>query len=486
VQYRIESIDFFVRETKPARFPSALGKQGRGATAQRVTSPLCHVRMMLRDASGKVSFGCAADRLSVRWLDKRPGRSKTLKLRELTSLIRQAREFYLAKPGFDSPFAQWLARHKEVVAAGRAARQEDLTSTFASALLERALLDGVSRLAEKPLFEMVRDDRLGIEAEQVHPELKGVNWSEVLPARPLREIFVRHTVGLYDPLSEEDWPASRRLNDGLPETLADCISFYGLRHFKLKISGDAQKDLRRLARIWDLLPHQRQPVITLDANEAFDDLEQFAQFVKRLEKEQLGLFQHVLFIEQPLPRRLSHAPRAERWIRQISRAKPVIIDESDGALTACRQALALGYAGTSHKNCKGVFKSLMNRALLLRRAEAGKETVHSAEDLQNLPVAPLQQDLAVVGMLGITHCERNGHHYNFGLSMLSEQDKASVARRHTDLYEQRGGEWFLKIRNGVMQCGSLQCPGLGVFDEPDWASMPSMAQWSKQRGILPG
>jgi hypothetical protein len=39
----------------------------------------------------------------------------------------------------------------------------------------------------------------------------------------------------------------------------------------------------------------------------------------------------------------------------------------------------------------------------------------------------------------------------------------------------------LKIRNGAVDCASLQCPGFGVRDEPDWQSMEDMQTWIDQR-----
>lgn len=480
--YRIDSIQFYVRETKPARFPSALGKAARSdQPPEYATSPLCHARMILADDRGNKSFGCSADRLSVRWLDKRPGRSNDLKRRELAALIQTARQSYLADPNFDSPFTYWLARHSEIVKAGRAANQEDLTSSFASALLERALLDGICRLANKSMFELLREDGFGFRPSQIHSELQATDFSHVLPSRPVTEINIRHTVGVFDPLTEEDWPASERLNDGLPETLEDYIQQQGIRYFKVKLSGDADADLRRLARLWEIMPMEAEPALTLDANEAFADLPAFTEFVRRFEREQLGLFQHVLYIEQPLPRRLALDERAARAIPEIAKLKPLIIDESDGDLTAYRRALRIGYAGTSHKNCKGFFKSLANLALVAHFASDERPTVLSAEDLQNLPVVPLQQDFVSVGVLGLDHCERNGHHYNFGLSMLSDLDKQNATTRHRDLYEQRGDEWFLRIREGRIQCASLHGAGFGVVDEPDWSSMQELDRWINER-----
>ena len=164
-------------------------------------------------------------------------------------------------------------------------------------------------------------------------------------------------------------------------------------------------------------------------------------------------------------------------MKRIAEKKPLIIDESDAEFDAFRRALDIGYAGTSHKNCKGVYKSLLNYALAGYHRIRGRETVISAEDLQNLPVVHLQQDFATVALLGIEHCERNGHHYNYGLSMLSAADKENAARYHPDLYVKRGDEYFLRIEDGYVSCDSLQVPGFGVAAEPDWNSMLPMRRW---------
>lgn len=233
--------------------------------------------------------------------------------------------------------------------------------------------------------------------------------------------------------------------------------------------------------MWDVVLDADQPVITLDANEAYDDPQKFAQFVETLERRNVGLFQHIQYIEQPLPRAVSLDPKVEKWVRRVAERKPLVIDEADGTLDAFKRAYKIGYQGTSHKNCKGFFKSLLNQALVVHYALQGHEAFLSGEDLQNLPVVPLHQDFATCAILNLEHCERNGHHYNYGLSMLSEKDKANVVRHHPDMYVRRGDEWFLKIQDGAVECGSLQCPGFGVRDEPDWPSMQEMRTWLARR-----
>lgn len=482
MSYRIDGVELYVRETLPGRMAFSLGQQGRSAeAAQRTRNPLGHVRVILRNSRGDKTFGCSADRLSVRWLDKRPGRSQARKRRDLVALIHAARDIYLDTPEFDSPFGHWLDCHRRIMKAGRDAGQEDLTSSFASALLERAVLDAVCRLHGQPIFQMLKQDRLGLRPQHVHPELAGISFSQVLPSVPRTEIYIRHTVGLADPLTDADLPDEKRIDDGLPETLEGYIAVDGVRHFKVKISGEPARDIDRLARIWQVVLAAEQPVVTLDANEAYGDLEAFAGFVKRFEKEMLGMFQHVEYIEQPLPRGLPVNAESEKWIRKIAERKPLIIDEGDGTLDAFKLAHSRGYQGTSHKNCKGFFKSMLNYGLAVHFARQGDRAFLSAEDLQNLPVVPLHQDFVTVGILGLAHCERNGHHYNYGLSMLSPKDKQNVVRHHSDLYVKRGDEWFLRLDEGRVTCDSLQCPGFGVRDEPDWPSMANMQSWVEMR-----
>jgi hypothetical protein len=186
-----------------------------------------------------------------------------------------------------------------------------------------------------------------------------------------------------------------------------------------------------------------------------------------------------MFIEQPLDRAVALEPSVKPALTALSRDKPVIIDEADGWLGAFQEAVELGYRGCSHKNCKGIYKSLQNAALVaLRNARAGRpELFLSAEDLSNVPVVALQADLASVALLGIGHVERNGHHYFRGLGHLSAAEKADALARHPDLYERRGDEVFLRITEGGLACGSLQVPGMGFAALPDMASLTPVGQW---------
>ena len=147
------------------------------------------------------------------------------------------------------------------------------------------------------------------------------------------------------------------------------------------------------------------------------------------------------------------------------------MDEADGTLTAFPQARALGWTGVSSKACKGLYKSLINRARCERwNRDAGGAArfFMSAEDLTCQAGLALQQDLALVALLGITHSERNGHHYGrgFGDAPLAEQQAFATA--HPDLYELHDGAARLRIRGGVIAIDSLFASGYAHGASPDW------------------
>jgi hypothetical protein len=89
------------------------------------------------------------------------------------------------------------------------------------------------------------------------------------------------------------------------------------------------------------------------------------------------------------------------------------------------------------------------------------ELFQSAEDLTNLPVLSLQQDLALVAALGLPHAERNGHHYFAGLGHLPDSEARAALGAHPDLYREQGDMVALRIEDGSLQVGSLQCAGFG-------------------------
>jgi hypothetical protein len=448
--------------------------------------PLLHLALDVEAADGRRARGFAADNLPPKWFDKDPARSFRDNVRDQLASIRSAQAAYLDAGRRPRPlFDVWHDAYAECARRGPELGLNGLTAAFGSSLFERALADAAGRLTGRDVVGLLRDDVLGIRPEAVHPGLTRdhlLAWAR----RPAPDsVAVRHTVGLLDPIVAGDVPDDGWLRDGMPQTLEESVTRHRLSHFKLKVGGRVDADVDRLIRIAATLDRLAPDpyVVTLDGNEQYKAMADFAALVAAIQATPAlaRLWRSTAFIEQPLDRAIALDPAATEGLDRLGRQVPIIIDESDGDLDAFPRAVALGYRGVSTKNCKGIVKSFLNRSLVERlNAErpAPARLFMSAEDLTNVPVVPLQQDLATVRALGIAHVERNGHHYVRGLAHCSPAERAAALRHHSDLYVGDAGEAWLRIEDGRLRLGSLATPGYGVAFEPDLDSMVPLERWT--------
>jgi len=157
----------------------------------------------------------------------------------------------------------------------------------------------------------------------------------------------------------------------------------------------------------------------------------------------------------------------------------MIIDESDGSLDSSRRALDCGYIGTSHKNCKGVFKGIANACLMEEReCSTGKRHILSSEDLANVGPVALTQDLAVLATLGVFHSERNGHHYFAGLSMFPADVQKQITTHHGSLYSNSGSFPALAVSNGALDVTSVVRAPFGYDFALDTTQFTPLDAWS--------
>jgi L-alanine-DL-glutamate epimerase-like enolase superfamily enzyme len=441
-----------------------------------------HVFVRLRvEVDGKPAGGVAADHLPPKWFTKDPARPVAEEIDEMVGVIVHALR---TAPGLkgDSPFDAWRQLFDAQDGWGRAQGLPPLLTHFGPSLVERALIEAVCRAVGQPLAQVLAGNGFGMCLGDIHPPLAGLAPADLLPQRPRSHIIARHTVGLADPLVDSDIPPGERLDDGLPQSLAACIQTYGLRQFKIKISGDGPRDHDRLARLAEVIA-EHAPAdfgFTLDGNEQFHGVAEFRAFWDGLSANPRlqGFFRHLRFVEQPLHRDVALLPGVGEQFAAWPARPRIIIDESDGELDSLPQALALGYAGTSHKNCKGVFKGIANGCLVARLEREHRERSYllSGEDLANIGPVALLQDLAVCAALGIASVERNGHHYFAGLSMFPAAIQEQVLQAHGDLYHRSRDGWpTLTIRDGVVQLQSVNAAPLGVGFELDVDQFPSRA-----------
>jgi hypothetical protein len=429
------------------------------ATMTEVPHVLLSARFEIDGIEGE---GVAADHLPPKWFTKDPKRALADEIEEMLRVIEAAVKAAgtLRAP---TPFAFWRGLHAAQGAWGAANRIPPLLAHFGTSLVERALIDAFCRAAGVAFAVALRQNRLGFDLGSLHSSLAGSVPADWLPSRPAEAVFVRHTVGLLDPIEEAEISPGDRVSDGLPQALDECVRFYGLRHFKIKIDADGARARDRLRRIMGVLNREcgGEYAFSLDGNESFGEPAAFAAQMRSLMGEPglRGFWPKLLFIEQPLHRDVALSAGAE-WAAAWPGRPPVIIDESDAEIESLPAALALGYAGTSHKNCKGVFKGVANACLLARRRAAGLPAMLSGEDLSNVGPVALLQDLAVQAVLGVASVERNGHHYFAGLGQFPGPIQAHMLAHHGDLYTRAEAGWpRLDVRGGKVSMGSaLRAP----------------------------
>jgi len=418
------------------------------------------VRISLPD--GRSGQGVAAEALAAKWFEKSPEFTDDQNLDQLRQSLDLAIEHYKAH-GADTPFGLFAGTYSEQL--------NPLVASYGPALLDRAILDALGKITGNSFSQMIVSNLPGIRTTELTPDIEQIPLARFLAAlKPASSIELRHTVGLVDPLTAGDRTPMERINDGLPETLEEVVSYYRGRYYKLKVAGDIKADLDRLSRIAFVLDHRLPEYrTTLDGNEQYDDVEGIVELWRKVgETPALArLAQSTLFIEQPIKRSVA----LSRSVEPLAKLRPVIIDESDGELSSFPTALKLGYSGVSSKNCKGFYKSILNAS---RVARLGPGHFMSAEDLTTLPGVSVQQDLALVSLLGMTHVERNAHHFVDGMSFASEAEQKAFVSAHRDLYERKDGHPArLKAPGGKIALGSLNVPGFAVGAEMDFRSMTS-------------
>ena len=435
------------------------------------------------EVDGERSSGISADSLIPKWFTKDPAQSYQDEIAAMLEVIDKATTHASQAGEAPDVFTLWRRTFEAQRAWAEQTSHPPLLWNFGVSLVERAMIDAFCRATKSPFAIAVRQNLFGIDLGWIHAELAGRTPAQLLPEAPSQHMFVRHTVGLSDYLAESDLPEPERLQDGLPQTLEASITAYDLRYFKVKVNGDDERDLARIARIAQIISSAVPDfAFTLDGNEQYHTVDDFRSFWDKLISEpSLSSFMgHLLFVEQPFYRALALSDETQAHLLAWDERPPIIIDESDAELNSMRRALACGYAGTSHKNCKGVFKGLANACLLAARRQMDPEYDYllSGEDLANVGPVALLQDLAVMSTLGLTHVERNGHHYFSGLSMFPERWQTQALVAQPDLYRQTDQGWpALRIEQGTISLLSVLQAPFGVIPEIDLQMATPLGEW---------
>lgn len=408
--------------------------------------------------------GATAELLAPKWFDKRPGLSPDQTVDELRRSLLIARGLYCSHSGVETAFGLHAAR---IGAQVEACAREDippLAAAFGPAEIDKAILDALLRCAGVDFFDGMAKNIAGIDA-QLSKDLQDDDVAQFLVLaneHRLDRVAVRHTVGLNDAIGGEGG-------------VADIGANAGARYFKLKLGGDPEADVARLIRIGRelaTLPHDYG--VTLDANEQYSDLASLTALVDRLDRARdlQPIAAKLIYIEQPMPREVTR----QSPLGALGGRRDVIIDEADDSYDAFVAARTLGYRGVSSKSCKGIYKSIVNATRAARWRADGARYFVTGEDLTCQAGLAVQQDLALGALIGVTHAERNGHHYVDGFADTPRAEAQAFLAAHPDLYRNDAGTVRLAIHDGDLLTGSLATPGFAAAVHPNWSTLSPLAQ----------
>ena len=157
---------------------------------------------------------------------------------------------------------------------------------------------------------------------------------------------------------------TKKIGDGLPETLGQWIAFNGLTHLKIKLAGDNFSwDVERTLAVNTVAEEAQakrgcqQWWYSVDFNEKCPNAAYVVDFLKQVQTRSPAAFDRIQYVEQPTHRDLRAHP--ENKMHEAAQLKPVVIDESlvdyDSLLLAREQ----GYTGAALKACKGQTETLL-------------------------------------------------------------------------------------------------------------------------------
>jgi hypothetical protein len=450
----VRDIAFFERPVafvRPFRF---------GAVVINAASQM-FVRVEIEVEGKGSSVGASAEMLVPKWFDKRPQLSPDETVTELRRSLLIARDLYLAYSGFDTAFGLHAAC---IGAQVDACAKEDippLAAAYGPAEIDKAILDALLRSAGVNFFDGMAGNIAGIDA-RLSPDLANGDMAQFLKLRKrLERVAIRHTVGLDDKVEGAGGVADAKENTGA-------------RFFKLKLNGDPDADAARLTRIGNELASLAHDTrVSLDANEQYADLAALSSLIDRLDRDGAlrPIATKLLYIEQPMPRDITRQSPLGKLA-----GRDFIIDEADDSYDAFPAARRLGYRGISSKSCKGIYKSVVNATRAAKWSSGSEKFFVTGEDLTCQAGLAVQQDLALGALIGVSHAERNGHHYVDGFADTPAAEAQAFLAAHPDLYVNDGGRVRLSIHDGDLLTGSLAASGFATSVHPDWSSLPSLEQ----------
>ncbi|MCW1924315.1 hypothetical protein OKA05_17245 [Luteolibacter arcticus] len=237
-------------------------------------------------------------------------------------------------------------------------------------------------------------------------DFKGESIQTHVNEKPRDWVWLFHSVGGLDAVLESE--LKERVNDGLPETLAEWIRRDGLQRIKIKLQGEnLDWDIERTVSI-DRVARETRPDVEwaycCDFNEACANVDYVLEFLAKVKERAPKGFESILYLEQPTRRDLK--ADSGNHMHRAAEMRPVVIDESLTELESLLLAREMGYTGACLKACKG-----QSHAVLMAAAGRKYGMFLCVQDL-TCPGASLIHSAGLAANLaGLSTIESNARQY---------------------------------------------------------------------------
>lgn len=440
---RIEELSFEYEEFR-YRAPYKFG----GVPVDRAT--ILNVHVAVRTSGGRTARGFGSMPLGNVWSFPARELSYETTLKAMKTLAERIGKITAGYQDYGHPIDINLALEPEYLKAAAEISKESnllapipkLCTLVTASPFDAALHDAFGKVYQRNCYRTYGRDLLTNDlSHYLDRSFKGEELSRYLLPRPKAAIAMFHSVGGADPVSPSE--LTQRIDDGLPETLAEWIRFNGLTHIKIKLQGeDLRWDIERTVNI-DRVASEARPNIAwkycVDFNERCPNVDYVLEYLRKVKELTPRGFDRILYLEQPTARDLQ--ANRQNVMHEAAKLRPVVIDESLTDLESLLLARELGYTGVALKACKG-----QSQAVLMAAAAQKYRMFLCVQDL-TCPGASLIHSAGIAAHVpGVSGIEANARQY------MPAANKPWEARF----------PGLFKITNGNFATSSLDRPGLSA------------------------
>jgi len=408
---RVENVDFSYEEFR-YRAPYKFG----GVPVDRAT--ILNVTCTVRTAGGKVAKGFGSMPLGNVWSFPSRQMSYDATLGAMKRLAERVAEITGGYREYGHPIDLNMALEPLYLRAAEEVSRElklaapipKLCTLVTASPFDAAIHDAFGKAHGRSSYQTYGPDFMARDlSHYLGAEFQGERLGRYILGEPKPRIALFHSVGGADPITEADIP--RRLNDGLPETLAEWIDFNGLTHIKIKLQGDELKwDIERTVTIDRVAAEaQRRRGVggwsyCVDFNERCPNVGYLLEYLRVVKEKAPAGFARILYVEQPTARDLRADPA--NVMHEAAKLRPVVIDESLTDLESLLLARRMGYTGVALKACKG-----QSQAMLMAAAAQKYKMFLCVQDL-TCPGAALIHSAGIAAHVpGVSGIEANARQY---------------------------------------------------------------------------